>query len=286
MILQREILVKAEKCGVPTYTIDKDWVLGHILNELFRSDWAQKELVFKGGTCLRKCHIEGYRFSEDLDFTIRSCDFVITSEMLASIFREITNKVGILFGDVKVVSILWENQEVGYKLQIPFWGADHRRNQIPPASSRWLTGIKMEFVKYEYLVNDVNALPLMSNYSDAGAFDGLLVPCYSIEEVVSEKFRALLQRSYPAPRDYYDLWYIIFHRKDIDWECVRRTFHSKCSYKGITVQSHLDFFDENELAKVEKAWENSIGGHLSAELLPKFKDVVKDLKQFCSTKEW
>jgi len=26
--------------------------------------------VFKGGTCLKKCYIETYRFSEDLDFTV------------------------------------------------------------------------------------------------------------------------------------------------------------------------------------------------------------------------
>ena len=26
--------------------------------------------VFKGGTCLKKCYFETYRFSEDLDFTL------------------------------------------------------------------------------------------------------------------------------------------------------------------------------------------------------------------------
>lgn len=26
--------------------------------------------VFKGGTCLKKCFLETYRFSEDLDFTV------------------------------------------------------------------------------------------------------------------------------------------------------------------------------------------------------------------------
>ena len=26
--------------------------------------------IFKGGTCLRKCYYETYRFSEDLDFTV------------------------------------------------------------------------------------------------------------------------------------------------------------------------------------------------------------------------
>jgi predicted nucleotidyltransferase component of viral defense system len=26
--------------------------------------------IFKGGTCLKKCFVETYRFSEDLDFTV------------------------------------------------------------------------------------------------------------------------------------------------------------------------------------------------------------------------
>jgi len=26
--------------------------------------------AFKGGTCLKKCYFETYRFSEDLDFTL------------------------------------------------------------------------------------------------------------------------------------------------------------------------------------------------------------------------
>lgn len=286
MILQREILLMAEKAGVPTYTIDKDWVLGHVLNGLFRKGWAQKELVFKGGTCLRKCHIDGYRFSEDLDFTIRDSDFIITSEMMGEVFRDVTQNVGILFGEADVLPILWEDREVGYKLHVPFWGADHRRNQIPPTPSRWLTGIKMEFIKYERLVNEVCTLPLMSHYSDANAFDGLYVPCYAMEEVLAEKFRALLQRSYPAPRDYYDLWYILSHKANVDWECVRRTFGAKCEYKGIDSHSYLDFFNESELEKVSKAWKNSIGGHLPAEQLPQFDDVIRDLKQFCADREW
>jgi predicted nucleotidyltransferase component of viral defense system len=27
--------------------------------------------VFKGGACLKKCYFETYRFSEDLDFSLR-----------------------------------------------------------------------------------------------------------------------------------------------------------------------------------------------------------------------
>jgi predicted nucleotidyltransferase component of viral defense system len=52
-------------------TVEKDYVLGWILyaiaNHGSLSRWA-----FKGGTCLKKCFFETYRFSEDLDFTVPS----------------------------------------------------------------------------------------------------------------------------------------------------------------------------------------------------------------------
>lgn len=42
------------------------WLLAGIANNAdLAGTW-----VFKGGTCLRKCYYETYRFSEDLDFNV------------------------------------------------------------------------------------------------------------------------------------------------------------------------------------------------------------------------
>ena len=50
--------------------MEKDYVIGWMLwaigsHPVLGSTWA-----FKGGTCLKRCYMETYRFSEDLDFTI------------------------------------------------------------------------------------------------------------------------------------------------------------------------------------------------------------------------
>jgi len=66
---QSEIAKAAIEQGVPKTTVDKDWVLGHLLHACYQSYELRDLLIFKGGTCLRKCWIEDYRFSEDLDFT-------------------------------------------------------------------------------------------------------------------------------------------------------------------------------------------------------------------------
>ena len=63
MILQKDIVKIAEDAGVAKTVIDKDWVLGHFIAALFSIPEIAENLVFKGGTCLRKCWFPDYRFS-------------------------------------------------------------------------------------------------------------------------------------------------------------------------------------------------------------------------------
>lgn len=44
--------------------------------------------IFKGGTCLKKCYFETYRFSEDLDFTVRNEEH-LDAEFLQTVFEEV-----------------------------------------------------------------------------------------------------------------------------------------------------------------------------------------------------
>ena len=74
---QREIENIANEKRVNKMTIDKDWILGHFLNAMYSIEEVQQNFVFKGGICLKKCYIEDYRFSEDLDFTLLDKTFVI-----------------------------------------------------------------------------------------------------------------------------------------------------------------------------------------------------------------
>jgi hypothetical protein len=50
--------------------IEKDYVLGWLLAGIAQHQTLAGTWVFKGGTCLRKCYYETFRFSEDLDFTV------------------------------------------------------------------------------------------------------------------------------------------------------------------------------------------------------------------------
>ncbi len=69
MIPKAQILESARRQEVLPTTVEKDYVLGWLLAAISQHK-ALTRWVFKGGTCLKKCFFETYRFSEDLDFTI------------------------------------------------------------------------------------------------------------------------------------------------------------------------------------------------------------------------
>ena len=69
MILPKEINKYAAENKVSDKQIEKDYVLTWALNGIANHKVLSQAMVFKGGTVLKKCYIEDYRFSEDLDFT-------------------------------------------------------------------------------------------------------------------------------------------------------------------------------------------------------------------------
>ncbi len=69
MIPKAQMLQFADSYELQPTTVQKDYVLGWLLRTISLHPELSK-WVFKGGTCLKKCYFETYRFSEDLDFTI------------------------------------------------------------------------------------------------------------------------------------------------------------------------------------------------------------------------
>ncbi len=71
MISRDEMMAIAGETGLIPHVVEKDYVLGWLLAAINRNPALSQSWVFKGGTCLRKCYFETYRFSEDLDFTLQ-----------------------------------------------------------------------------------------------------------------------------------------------------------------------------------------------------------------------
>lgn len=279
MILQKEIATLAEIQKIPKSTIDKDWALGHFLAAIYSDPELREVLVFKGGTCLRKCWFPDYRFSEDLDFTSRSTSFQLTRKHLESICLLLKTNVGLLTHVVSLRPLKFKNELTGYEAIIKFWGADHSRNENPPAPERWLTSIKIEIILYEILIFSPVFRPVNHSYSDKIVLDPNEIPCYSIEEVLSEKIRALIQRSYTAPRDFFDIWYLTRNNPDIDYSLVVNGFHRKMEFKGLTFTGIDQLINPANDKSLKAAWKNSLAHQLSPALQVNYELVKNDLME-------
>jgi len=75
MIPQRNIsllsnrLAKAGGRRIPEAVLERDYCLSWFLAILSQSP-LKDILAFKGGTALKRCYFDDYRFSQDLDFTL------------------------------------------------------------------------------------------------------------------------------------------------------------------------------------------------------------------------
>ena len=90
MIDKREILEAASSFSLLPNVVEKDYVLGWILARINAHQELAESWVFKGGTCLKKCYFETYRFSEDLDFTLRNENH-LDEEFLRRVFEEVVS---------------------------------------------------------------------------------------------------------------------------------------------------------------------------------------------------
>jgi predicted nucleotidyltransferase component of viral defense system len=65
VIDKQEISDLARELSLDLHVVEKDYVLGWLLAGISANPELAQSWVFKGGTCLKKCYFETYRFSDD-----------------------------------------------------------------------------------------------------------------------------------------------------------------------------------------------------------------------------
>ena len=165
MIDRREILDIAGTLGLLPQVVEKDYVLGWILAGIYQQTALAESWIFKGGTCLKKCYFETYRFSEDLDFTLTDPSH-IDRDFLASVFRDIGEwiyeKTGIELPEAMQDFDFFENPRGSVSGQ----GKLSYRGPIAPRSGG-LPRIKLDLTPDELLVLPSAKRTIFHDYSDA-----------------------------------------------------------------------------------------------------------------------
>ncbi len=275
---RKDILKYATEQGVPPDTIDKDWVLGIFLKVLFSKKWAIENLVFKGGTCLKKCYFPNYRFSEDIDLTVIHQGFIFTKDQLQEVCDEMSSVYDIANRVMKLEVVRHNNINVGWDAEICYWGANHNPNDTPVFRNVCHTKIILEIRDFEKIVFPIQNRLLSDSYSKADEVQ-IFIPCYGIEEILSEKLRAILQRNRGEARDFFDIWYIShYYPLDINWTSVTQAFIEKCNYKSVAFHHPDDFFEEKRLQQVAITWEKRLAHQINLDVSR--EKVIDDLKEF------
>ena len=273
MIDRREIIDTASAQSLSPQVVEKDYVLGWILAGIYQHEALAESWIFKGGTCLKKCFFETYRFSEDLDFTLRDpshLDAAFLSAAFADIADWIYERTGIELPAERQEFDVYANPRGNPSCQgkIPY------RGPIAPRG-RNIPNIKLDLTADEHLALAPVRVPIYHPYSDEPD-DGIQVSAYAYEEAFGEKVRALAERA--RPRDLYDV-VNLYRNTDArpSPSVLLDVLRQKCEFKGIpTPRAPADL--QPHRADLEGAWDHMLGHQLPA--LPPVQTFWDALPEF------
>lgn len=263
MIHPKEINKYASICKVSDRQIEKDYILTWILYGISQHTILNKAIVFKGGTVLKKCYIEDYRFSEDLDFTL--LNEALTHQQLKEKLQDV---------------FIWIKQEANITLE-------HKADDIHPNSESSLfyvnyigplagnlgsRDVKIDITRGEKMEFSVQKRKAFITYTDLPE-KSFILPCYSLSEVLIEKMVALMGRT--EPRDLYDFWYLM-EIEEMNLEEHMAAFQNKAKHKKQNPNEWAKKVLKKEVI-FRKDWINKLQNQIHD--LPKFDDVFRKIKK-------
>jgi predicted nucleotidyltransferase component of viral defense system len=209
--------------------IEKDYVLGWMLAAIAQNKRLANTWIFKGGTCIRKCYFEDYRYSEDLDFTVdRAFDLEAIRDAIHNASLWIYKNSGI---DIDVTRSLFDavrNPSNQFIIQ----GRIFYHGPISPVAKRQWPRIKFDITSDEIVAEPSEQRSIIHPYSDYSEIHNLKVATYSLTEILAEKIRALFERT--RPRDLYDVVEIFNMMPELNAEKLKLILKKKCSFKKIS----------------------------------------------------
>jgi predicted nucleotidyltransferase component of viral defense system len=218
-------------------------------------------LAFKGGTAIKKCYVPDYRFSEDLDFTMREIvSFKTIQERLALVFADVERDSGIKLGIRRHDRHSHENSHtftLGYEGPLP--GAAVKE-------------AKVDVTIQEKIVFPVATSPVLKGYDEYEDLpDDARIGVYSINEIGAEKIVALLDPARNEPRDLYDLWHLSTN-KYVDLADLSEAVDLKMKFRKKELSDVKGGLIRKE-ARLKKLWNVRLSTQMA--LLPEFDEVYR-----------
>ncbi|MBA2382320.1 MAG: nucleotidyl transferase AbiEii/AbiGii toxin family protein [Chloroflexi bacterium] len=266
MIIRAELQARVREWGLTEEVVEKDYVLGWLLWGVGTHPALRDAWVFKGGTCLKKCFVETYRFSEDLDFTVLDGG-PLEPDDLMSVLDEMLETVESASG------LELRSQPPRLRMRPDGRSAEGRIYYRGPRGAPGEARVKLDLTYDEVVVEPTVRQTIAHAYDDQLPGDGM-VRCYSFVEVFAEKLRALGQRT--RPRDLYDV-VNLYRRADLRGErgLVVDVLARKCEYKAVPVPTLESVTAADKLADLRGDWSAMLAHQLP--VLPAIDDFIGTL---------
>jgi hypothetical protein len=270
MIPQRNLSLLSNRLArqggrrIPEAILERDYCLAWFLVGLSRTPLS-KLLVFKGGTALKRCYFGGYRFSEDLDFSLVekvSLNYILTE--LEPIYDEVQRASGVVFRFSREDRKRHQNC---YTFYLNYDGP------LPGATGN---EVKVDITIKEQFVCPLQERYVLRGYDEYSDLpEDELVQVYSLEEIATEKVVALADRARNEPRDLYDLWYLT-SQAHIDLAAIRLEIMRKLEFRGRKYSNIVEEFSKKE-PRYRKLWDIRLASQMAE--LPHFDEVIRAVRR-------
>ncbi len=243
--------------------IEKDIILHQLLLDLSKNDFFSKNFLFKGGTCLIKCYLGYFRFSEDIDFTWKNQDkfknisqkearkylSLVTSET-GAVFEEIAGKRGLDFRCMKSNRDYVELGGSSKTLTFKIWYDSEMLN------SRSFIKVQINFaeeMRFPRVRNSLKSL-LDKNIEELKALfpdeykeysEHIPFDTYDIREILCEKIRSILTRRGIKARDFADV-YLISKKFGVSPEDLKKDIVAKTAFALNMYAKYKNNFNEKK----------------------------------------
>lgn len=266
MIPRAAVQARAREWGLTEEVVEKDYVLGWLLWGIGARPTLRDHWVFKGGTCLKKCFVETYRFSEDLDFTVLEGGPLEPKDLLPAL-TEMLDLVE------QETGITLSSRQPAIRLRPDGRSAEGRVYYRGPRETPGEARVKLDLTYDETIIEPTVRREIAHAYDDTLPGDGA-VRCYSFAEVFAEKLRALGQRT--RPRDLYDV-VNLYRRADLreNRDLVMSILRRKCAYKDVPMPTLAAVAAPEKAADLRADWDAMLAHQLP--VLPPVDEFIDAL---------
>jgi predicted nucleotidyltransferase component of viral defense system len=256
MISKADLQRLAKRKKISLGVLEKDYVLTEVLKSLSKVSSLSNILVFKGGTALRKAFFVDWRYSEDLDFTVKH-------DMTDKEFRQSLDE---WYSQVEQTSQIRLATKMLHK---PNGYARVRAQFTGPLAYPGMIFMDLSFDEPLCLAPEPRPIlsqPFLS--------EGQAVLTYRLEELLAEKIRSLMERG--KSRDYYDVWRLLKEKYNlIDFKLLGQVLTKKLIHRNLVFTSISDFLPK-DTGTLKQYWLNDLAQQILQ--LPSLETVLLEIE--------